>query len=135
MWLGEHFAVLDAVLFDKTGTLTRGAHIVTGVAAAPGHTEDQVRRIAGGVESDSEHPLARAIVAAARARGDIARARDFRSITGRGVEATVDASGTPSADQRCCGSVTSRCRPSWPREFPDGSSGARPCSTSSGAMT
>jgi len=131
----ERMRTIDAVLFDKTGTLTRGAHIVTGVAAAPGHTEDQVRRIAGGVESDSEHPLARAIVAAARARGDIARARDFRSITGRGVEATVDASGTPSADQRCCGSVTSRCRPSWPREFPDGSSGARPCSTSSGAMT
>jgi len=86
----ERMRTIDAVLFDKTGTLTRGAHVVTGVAAAPGHTEDHVRRIAGGVESDSEHPLARAIVAAARARGDIARARDFRSITGRGVEATVD---------------------------------------------
>ena len=54
------------------------------------HTEDEVLRIAGGVESDSEHPLARAIVTAARQRGDIAPATDFRSLTGRGVEATVD---------------------------------------------
>ena len=47
-------------------------------------------RLAGGVESDSEHPLARAIVAAAHDRGEVATASDFRSITGRGVEATVD---------------------------------------------
>jgi Cu2+-exporting ATPase len=78
------------VLFDKTGTLTRGAHLVTGVAAADGVPDGDVLRIAGGVESDSEHPLARAIVAAARRRGAIAPARDFRSLAGRGVEATVD---------------------------------------------
>ncbi|HZA78437.1 MAG TPA: HAD-IC family P-type ATPase, partial [Acidimicrobiales bacterium] len=51
---------------------------------------DEVLRLAAGVESDSEHPLARAIVAAARADGGVATARDFRSITGRGVEATID---------------------------------------------
>ena len=78
------------MLFDKTGTLTRGAHVVTGVAAADGLSEDDVLRLAGGVESDSEHPLARAIVTAARADGSVAAARDFRSITGRGVEATID---------------------------------------------
>jgi Cu2+-exporting ATPase len=81
---------IDAVLFDKTGTLTRGSHVVTGVAAAAGAGEGEVLRIAGGVESDSEHPLARAIVAAARERGEIAPATGFRSLTGRGVEATVD---------------------------------------------
>jgi P-type Cu2+ transporter len=95
----ERMRTIDAVLFDKTGTLTKGAHVVTGVAAASdadgGLDEDGVLRLAAGVESDSEHPLARAIVAAARARGEVAPARDFRSLTGRGVEATVD--GRPYA--------------------------------------
>jgi P-type Cu2+ transporter len=86
----ERMRTIDAVLFDKTGTLTRGAHVVTGVAAANGASEDEVLRLAGGVESDSEHPLARAIVAAARERGQVAPADGFRSLTGRGVEATVD---------------------------------------------
>jgi Cu2+-exporting ATPase len=86
----ERMRTIDAVLFDKTGTLTRGAHVVTGVAAADGLSGDEVLRLAAGVESDSEHPLARAIVAAARADGGVATARDFRSITGRGVEATID---------------------------------------------
>jgi Cu2+-exporting ATPase len=97
----ERMRTIDAVLFDKTGTLTKGAHVVTGVAAADtadtgdGLDEDGVLRLAAGVESDSEHPLARAIVAAARDRGEVAPARDFRSLTGRGVEATVD--GRPHA--------------------------------------
>jgi P-type Cu2+ transporter len=86
----ERMRTIDAVLFDKTGTLTKGAHIVAGVAAAPGVTEADVLRIAGGVESDSEHPLARAIVAAARQRGELGQAANFRSLTGRGVEAEVD---------------------------------------------
>jgi P-type Cu2+ transporter len=86
----ERMRTIDAVLFDKTGTLTRGAHAVTGVAAAEASTEDEVLCIAGGVESDSEHPLARAIVAAAKERGDVAAASGFRSLTGRGVEAIVD---------------------------------------------
>lgn len=55
-----------------------------------GLSEDEVLHIAGGVESDSEHPLARAIVTAARERGPIGSASTFRSLTGRGVEATVD---------------------------------------------
>jgi Cu2+-exporting ATPase len=60
------------------------------VAASATSSDDEVLRIAGGVESDSEHPLARAIVTAARERGPVATATDFRSLTGRGVEATVD---------------------------------------------
>ena len=93
----ERMRTIDAVLFDKTGTLTKGAHALTGVAAADGLSEDEVLRLAGAVEADSEHPLARAIVTAAGARNGgggggngSARATDFRSITGRGVEATVE---------------------------------------------
>ena len=85
----ERMRTIDAVLFDKTGTLTKGEHAVTGVAGA-GVPDDEVLRLAGGVESESEHPLARAIVAAAKERGDVAYATDYRSMTGRGVEATID---------------------------------------------
>jgi Cu2+-exporting ATPase len=85
----ERMRTVDAVLFDKTGTLTRGQHVVTGVAGAGGD-EREVLRLAGGVEADSEHPLAKAIVARAREDGDVAPATDFRSLTGRGVEARVD---------------------------------------------
>ncbi|MGI8938387.1 MAG: heavy metal translocating P-type ATPase [Iamia sp.] len=85
----EESRTVDAFLFDKTGTLTMGEHTVMGVAGV-GITEEEVLRLAGGVESDSEHPLARAIVAHAQSRGAVATAADFRSITGRGVEAVVD---------------------------------------------
>ena len=85
----ESMRAIDVVLFDKTGTLTKGEHAVTGVLGA-GLDDAEVLRLAGGVEADSEHPLARAIVAAAKERGAVASATAFRSITGRGVEATVD---------------------------------------------
>jgi Cu2+-exporting ATPase len=84
---------VDAVLFDKTGTLTKGAHTVTGVVAAPGGREADVLRLAAAVEADSEHPLARAIVTAARSQGDTVRATDFQSLAGRGVRATIDGTG------------------------------------------
>jgi Cu2+-exporting ATPase len=85
----ERMRNVDVVLFDKTGTLTAAEHQVTGLAAIDGN-EDDVLRLAGAVESDSEHPLARAIVRAARERGDVPRASDFHSMTARGVEASVD---------------------------------------------
>jgi Cu2+-exporting ATPase len=92
----ERMRSIDVVLFDKTGTLTKGRHVVTDVAAGAGLDEAEVLRLAGGVESDSEHPLARAIVAAAKERGgEPAKASGFRSLTGRGVQATID--GTPYA--------------------------------------
>ncbi|MFC8615458.1 heavy metal translocating P-type ATPase [Micromonospora purpureochromogenes] len=91
----ERMRTVDVVLFDKTGTLTRGEHAVVGVAAAPGTGEDEVLRLAAGVEADSEHPLARAIVAAAAEHGGPAPAAGFRSLPGRGVRADID--GTPYA--------------------------------------
>ena len=88
----ERMRTVDTVLFDKTGTLTRGAHVVTGVVGN-GVSEAEVLRLGGAVEADSEHPLARAIVEAARANGDIAAATGFRSLTGRGVEASINGTG------------------------------------------
>ena len=85
----ERMRVVDAVLFDKTGTLTRGEHVVVGVAGADAD-DDEVLRLAGAVEADSEHPLARAVVGAARRRGEVPQATAFRSLPGRGVEAEVE---------------------------------------------
>ncbi|MEV1070428.1 copper-translocating P-type ATPase [Micromonospora parva] len=85
----ERMRTVGAVLFDKTGTLTRGEHGVTDLVTVPGVERDEVLRIAAGVESESEHPLARAIVAAAGSTGP-ARAAEFRSLPGRGVQATID---------------------------------------------
>lgn len=87
----ERMRTVDAVLFDKTGTLTKGAHTVAGIAGAGGRDIDEVLHLAAAVESDSEHPLARAIVAHhGHEHGEGAHATDFRSRTGKGVEATVD---------------------------------------------
>jgi Cu2+-exporting ATPase len=85
----EEMRNVDTILFDKTGTLTKGEHAVTDVIGI-GVDEATVLRLAGGVESDSEHPLARAIVAAAKERGDVAAASDFRALPGRGVEASIE---------------------------------------------
>jgi Cu2+-exporting ATPase len=86
----ERMRTVDTVLFDKTGTLTLGSHAVTGVAAADGEADETVLALAGAAEADSEHPVARAIVAAAAERGDMPVAREFHAIPGRGVEASVD---------------------------------------------
>ncbi|MDP9072546.1 MAG: heavy metal translocating P-type ATPase [Actinomycetota bacterium] len=85
----ERMRAVDAVLFDKTGTLTRGSHVVSDVAAVA-MSDDELLALAAAVEADSEHPLARAIVAAAAGRGPVPRASGFRAITGRGVEGSVE---------------------------------------------
>ena len=85
----ERMRNVDMVLFDKTGTLTKGSHKLTGVAAADGD-EDRLLAVAAAVEAESEHPLARAIVTAARERGPVPTATGFTSMSGRGVEANVD---------------------------------------------
>ena len=86
----ERARELDVVIFDKTGTLTRGAPVLADVRAVSGTGEEEVLRSAAAVESDSEHPLARAIVEAARRRGiEPARATVFESLAGRGARARV----------------------------------------------
>jgi P-type Cu2+ transporter len=85
----ERMREVDVVLFDKTGTLTEAQHVVTGIAAAPQSRSD-VLSLAGAVEADSEHPLARAIVRAAQAEGKQPKATEFRSMPARGVQALVD---------------------------------------------
>ncbi|TFC89761.1 cadmium-translocating P-type ATPase [Cryobacterium sp. TMT4-31] len=84
----ESMRTVDTVLFDKTGTLTRGEPVVSHVHAAAGHTEEDVLALAAAVEADSEHPLATAIVAAARGRS-VPAATGFRAATAVGVSATV----------------------------------------------
>jgi Cu2+-exporting ATPase len=86
----ERMRSIDIVLFDKTGTLTRGSHVVTRVATAGSFDDGDMLRLAAAVEAESEHPLARAIVSAAGEHGDVPAAADARSLTGRGVEATVE---------------------------------------------
>ena len=85
----ERMRQVEVVLFDKTGTLTTGHPAVTGVAST-GRSETEVLRLAAAVEAQSEHPLARAIVQSAQDTGPVPQARDFRSMTGRGVEASID---------------------------------------------
>ncbi len=86
----ESMRTVSAVLFDKTGTLTKGEPAVTGIAAARG-SDDDVLALAAAAESDSEHPLARAIVEAARRRElSVPRWTDFSSSPAVGVTATVD---------------------------------------------
>lgn len=87
----ERMRTIDVVLFDKTGTLTLGQPGLTGIATAPGLSDNDLLALAAAVEADSEHPSARAIVAAARARDiRIPTATEFTSLTGRGVTASVD---------------------------------------------
>jgi Cu2+-exporting ATPase len=87
----ERMRTVDAVLFDKTGTLTTGRPRVSGLSAVDGDS-DGLLSTAAATEADSEHPLARAIVAEARERtgGELPEADGFRAMTGRGVQARVE---------------------------------------------
>jgi Cu2+-exporting ATPase len=84
----ERARELQVVIFDKTGTLTKGQPALVAVSSAD---EPELLRLAAAVEADSEHPLARAIVAGAKARGiEPSAAADFEPLAGRGARATVD---------------------------------------------
>ncbi|WP_431230727.1 copper-translocating P-type ATPase [Paenarthrobacter nicotinovorans] len=87
----ERMRTIDVVLFDKTGTLTKGEPELKDASAVEGTTGDELLALAAAVESDSEHPVARAIVRAAQAKSlQLPAASGFSSMTGRGVRATVD---------------------------------------------
>ena len=87
----EKAAKLDILAFDKTGTLTYGRPVVTMVKPLNGYSSEDVLRIAAGAESLSEHPIARAILAAAKEAGVKAEEPDeFRSVAGHGLQAIYD---------------------------------------------
>jgi len=82
---------LDVVIFDKTGTLTRGTPVLSRTTAARGMNEDFLLSRAAAVEINSEHPIAKAIVAAAKRRNLLTlQAVDFEALPGRGAMATVN---------------------------------------------
>ncbi len=87
----ENFRRVDTMIVDKTGTLTEGKPAFDRAVAAPGVTEEEVLRLAASLDQGSEHPLAQAIVDAARARKlALAQAVDFESSTGIGVRGVVE---------------------------------------------
>jgi P-type Cu+ transporter len=87
----ERMEKVDTLVVDKTGTLTEGRPKVTSVVAASGFSETELLGLAAALERSSEHPLAAAIVAAARdANATTMEASDFASVTGQGVTGTVD---------------------------------------------
>ncbi len=87
----EALARVEVVVLDKTGTLTRGRPSVTDVVPAPGRNRNEVLALAAAAERDSEHPLAEAVLAAAREEGlDVSRPQSFQALPGQGVEARLD---------------------------------------------
>ncbi|GHH29996.1 heavy metal translocating P-type ATPase [Lentzea cavernae] len=79
---------VDTVVLDKTGTVTTGRMSLVSVHTAEGETEDEVLELAGALEAASEHPIARAIVAAA---GEVPQVEDFQNVEGLGVQGVVNA--------------------------------------------
>ncbi|MDA1038196.1 MAG: heavy metal translocating P-type ATPase [bacterium] len=80
---------IDVVMFDKTGTLTKGAPVVTDVVAFDGN-ENEILELAAGLEESSEHPLAKAVLNYASEKNiKPAKTSDFKSITGKGLQASV----------------------------------------------
>lgn len=96
----EEAAHVDAVVLDKTSTLTEGRPQVAAVYCVPdsGFDEDALYRIAAAVEQNAAHPLARAIVSAAQARGlEIPTAKDAQTVVGAGITAEVEGVGLVKA--------------------------------------
>ena len=87
----EQIGKVDVVAFDKTGTVTFGEPKVTGITPLNGITEDNLLQITASAERSSEHPLAKAIIKEAKGRGlELSTPKDFESIAGHGISASVD---------------------------------------------
>ncbi|MEX2557454.1 MAG: heavy metal translocating P-type ATPase [Actinomycetota bacterium] len=86
----ERARELDVVVFDKTGTLTQGELGVVGIATIAGRSEEDALAAAAGLEADSEHPLAKAVVREAERRGGTAAGvTNFEALAGRGVRGQI----------------------------------------------
>jgi Cu+-exporting ATPase len=86
----ERFESIDTIVIDKTGTLTEGKPKVVGIVAADGFKENELLRLAASVEQASEHPLAQAILQAAKERNlELGEVGDFASPSGKGATGTV----------------------------------------------
>jgi len=87
----ERMEKIDTLVVDKTGTLTEGKPRLTKVVAAEGITEEHVLQVAASLERGSEHPLAAALLQAARDRGiALLSVEGFNAVTGKGVAGTID---------------------------------------------
>ena len=87
----EQVASVDTVVLDKTGTLTKGEPEVVAVVTADGIDENELLRLSAAVERESEHPLAEAVIRAAKVRGlEPPRAEAFEAVAGHGAIATVE---------------------------------------------
>ncbi|MBE7150185.1 copper-translocating P-type ATPase [Bacillus mycoides] len=91
---GEHLEAthrLDTVILDKTGTVTNGKPVLTDVIVADGFHEEEILRLVGAAEKNSEHPLAEAIVEGIKEKGiDIPSSETFEAIPGFGIESVVE---------------------------------------------
>ncbi len=86
----ERMASVDTIVVDKTGTLTEGKPALTGIETVSGFPEKVLLALAAALEAESEHPLAEAIVRAAREKGvAIDKATEFQSLSGQGVRGSV----------------------------------------------
>jgi len=136
----EKLADINVVAMDKTGTLTTGELAVVGYESFPAGRETEVMELAYALEANSEHPLARAIVRDAKARGVRAlELHDFSNIVGQGVRGKF-------GDTRRCSAAASCSRPArwpgWAEKLPPASpelsecgSWARTCSGASSCAT
>jgi len=87
----EKMREVDTLIVDKTGTLTEGKPAFDSAVAAPGYTADDVLHLAASLDQGSEHPLAEAIVSAARIKGlELVTPVDFESSSGIGVRGMID---------------------------------------------
>jgi len=88
----ESLAWIDTLVLDKTGTLTEGHPRITDIVANAGVDDEEILRLAASLEAASEHPLARAVLEAARDRGiEPVAVADFAAVTGQGVRGRIDA--------------------------------------------
>jgi Cu+-exporting ATPase len=109
----ESLGQVDTLVLDKTGTLTEGKPALVATRCAPGWAETELTRLAAAVEAGSEHPLARAVIEGARARGlaTLPRLADFESASGLGIVGRVEGKAVAVGNRRWIESREARAEP------------------------